>query len=167
MTINITRLVLSKIFLCIITLGIVSVSWATSSCEPVEVTADMVVVGPLIPGPDPFAVGEISFSLPDGTRGGLATAFLVAPPKFTDDGTIHLTLHAIHDLSNGDSVTWLAKQVHSPTEIPGEFTVNERVTIINGTGIFSEAFGRGTGHGESSLNTFQAHIEAKTRICDF
>lgn len=128
--------------------------------------ADMIVIGPLVPGPDPVAIGSVSYSFTDGIRNGLEAAFLVQPPKFTRDGAMHLTLHAIHDLSNNDSVTWLAKQVYSQTEIPGEFRVNEQVTMIDGTGIFGEAFGRGTGHGESSLNTFQGHIEAKTRICE-
>lgn len=149
----------------IVTLNLPAMVTADVECDRVGIVANMNVIGPLFPTPEPFAIGTIQYDFPDGMREGTASALLVELPNYQVDGSIHLTLHATHAFPNGDSITWLARQTHTPTDIPGEFSVTERIAIIDGTGALNDAMSRGTGQGVSSLNTLQGLIRANPFIC--
>ena len=139
---------------------------ADNPCMKVYISAEVQLIRELTVAPDPIGFGDVKYVYEDGSMGNaLATLFLAEPLKYTEDGTIHVTINASHDFGNADSIVWKIDQVHTPTTIPGEYTLNERINIIDGTGIYADSFGRGTAHGGSSFITFGGFIEGKARVC--
>lgn len=168
------KLINSRYLTQLLTLAIIififqysSKALADNSCMKAELAAEIQSIGPLIPGPDPTARADLIYYFEDGSvRDGVATIFLIEPPKFTEDGTIQLTLDVVHDLGSADIIVWRIIQKHSPTAIPGENTVNERLSMLSGTGIFTDTFGRGNGHGGSDFNNLTGFISGRVRLCD-
>lgn len=151
-----------SIVLCMLAAGSV---WAADQCQRIEAEGNVAFIGPLVQGSDPVALGVVTYSFPDGVREAMVTSFLIEPIKTTEDGTIHLVTDVLHDFPGGDNLTWRLSIVLSPTDIPGEFRLNEHNMLVSGAGIYVDAFARSTGHGIASFNTGQATVFAKGRIC--
>lgn len=140
-------------------------AWAGNDCVAIKGDGNIYFAGPLIPGPDPVAFGTVIYTFPDAIHEGMVTAFLLEPPKYTEDGAIHMLTDVQHDFAGGDSLRWRLNIVLSPTDIPGEYRLNEHNMLVSGEGVYAEAFGRSRGHGSASFNSGQAQILAKGRLC--
>lgn len=142
-------------------------SMASAHCECVHFSAaaNIQFTGDLIPGPEPIAIGEVTYEFGHSTRQAAVTGFLLEAPKFLEDGSINLNINVFHDFSGGDTITWNLGMVLTPTEIPGEFRLDEKTNIVDGSGVFAGAFSRGTGQGTASFNTFQAQVFVNDTMC--
>ena len=52
------------------------------------------------------------------------------------------------------------------SEVPSLYRINNRVAIINGTSVFSEAYGKLIAHGEASMAEGSMTVAAKGRVCN-
>ena len=138
---------------------------AETSCEHIEIEANIALTGILIPG-QVGGEGTLTWIFSDQVLVTEAQPLILAGPILSDDGTIHLVVQQHAAFNDEDSMTWVAKQVLSPTEIPGEFRVNERISLIAGTGLYQEAIGKGIGHGDVSFNQLTADLRSKAKLCD-
>jgi|GEM_PF-3653961 len=138
---------------------------AATSCEHIEIEANIALTGILIPG-QVGGEGTLTWTFGDRVLVTEAHPLILAGPIVSDDGTIHLVVQQHAAFNDEDSMTWIANQVLAPTEIPGELRVNERISLITGTGLYQEAIGKGTGHGDLSFNQLTASLRSKAKLCD-
>jgi hypothetical protein len=157
------RILCGSVLAVVATVG--NAVYANGDCVLFEGEGNIQFIGPLVPGPAPIAVGTVVYQFPNATVQGMVTGFLTSEPKYTSDGTIHLDITVQHDFSATDSLSWALKMVLSPTDVPGEFRLNEHNRLVAASGIYAEAFGKSGGHGTASFNTGQAQVFAKGRLC--
>ena len=114
-------------------------------CNPVSGTSETAV------GNTP-AVLEGSATLEFGgeTFEFALTVFPIGEVVEGDDGTLHVPTTHIFTLDQS-SITTTDKAVLDPLDEPGLFTVNSRLKVTSGTGLFEGVTGRLHAHGEIDL----------------
>lgn len=138
-----------------------SSAMASSDCIKAELEGYADFLSPVGPG---VGMGIISV---DGQIISVINTFgNIAPPlKFTEDGTIHMTVLEDDVATDGSTVQIQDKLVLSPLETPGEYQVLIKSTPLSGTGLFADADGRYVGHGTLSFNNLRLEHSGTITLC--
>jgi len=135
-------------------------------CKSITAEAQVILIRPPTAGPEPVGLGVVAYNIDGEMQFADVTAFIPEPIVNLPDGTMNFPLRLFHDFGQGDSITWRAEVVLTPTATPGIFTLSEGTHIIGGTGQFLGIFGKGNGYGTASFIDFQVMINADGLICE-
>ncbi len=138
---------------------------AQIECIPVRGDAEVILTSLPEPG-GTLAVGTVDYKLGKQVRVAEATISVreVSPPSET--GAVHTLSTMFHDFLDGDSLTWEASTILSPSDTEGEFHLNERIQLVDATGVYAGRSGFGVGSGGVSFVEFAAQISAKAWLCE-
>jgi len=90
------------------------------------------------------------------------------PPILAEDGSIHSVFRnqvSIPELASTFEC-WDRSVSYPVSGDPSRYTLNSLVTIFNGTGVFSEAYGKCSAHGELSIAENSLSALGVGRVCD-
>lgn len=90
------------------------------------------------------------------------------PPIFAADGSIHSVFRnqiSVPELASTFEC-WDRSVSHTVSGNPLLYTLNSEVTIFNGTGAFSEAYGKCIASGELSIAENRLSASGEGRVCD-
>lgn len=137
--------------------------WAASTCHDVHVETNASALDPMLI----FGkyAGTAYISMDGQTPIPAAVSFAPFEVKVGDDGSVHPTSQLTFDLGLMGALTFLDNAVMSPTENPYVYTMNTRLDIVSGTGMFMDVFGKFSAHGQYSLMTAGLSAVADGRIC--
>lgn len=135
-----------------------------TDCRRFSAEGSAILTGPPVPG-EPIGIGSAIYHFQDGDRLAEVSSILLEPARSGDDGSQHMLVQVHHSFANGSTLTWVNRTVLSPTEIPGEFRLNEVNTVSAATGEFAGRDGRSVGHGRTSFNTFMTEVSARGWLC--
>lgn len=128
------------------------------------------------PGNDPVAGSGSSLFVPPNIFKGTMNLTIggeAFEPSFeaallgqivSDEGVLHGTASHTIDFGDGNTLTTDDDAVLEPTETPGLFTLNERMTVVSGTGDFADASGQLHAHGMIHLYEGWALFEIRGAI---
>jgi hypothetical protein len=90
------------------------------------------------------------------------------PPVFAADGSIHSVFRNQVTIPELESTfeCWDRSVSHPVSGNPMLYTLNSQVTIFNGTGAFSEAYGTCNAQGELSIVENRLSALGEGRVCD-
>ena len=135
-----------------------------AKCSPFFSSARVQLFEP-VPGRDPIGVGVTDYLIGEESSQAEVSVFLLGEMLEQADGTVLMPIELLHDFLDGDSLSWFGNAVLTQTSIPGVFTLDELVSVINSTGRFEGIMGRGEGYGEVSFVDFEATINAEGFLC--
>jgi hypothetical protein len=140
-------------------------TWAGENCEKITIVATMHAV---TPNPMGQYVGTAVLTVGDSSCHSDVVVNPQGMPKFSEDGTMHLEMRSqlfCPELASMLECYDQAVLVPDSAD-PSHFRINNRVSIIDGTGVFSEAYGRLIAHGEASMSEGIMSVVAEGRVCD-
>lgn len=156
---GIISLIATALFLCTLLLN--THAFATSECIKADLEGYANFLSPVGPG-----VGMATISINDQIVSVINTYGSIAPPlKYTEDGTIHMTVLENDETTDGSTIQILDKLVLSPLEYPGEYQVLIKSTPLSGTGFFADIDGRYVGHGTLSFNNLRMEHAGIITLC--
>jgi hypothetical protein len=140
-------------------------TWAGEQCEKITIVATMHAV---TPNPMGQYVGTAVLTVGDSSCNSDVVVNPQEGAKFSEDGTIHMKMRSqLHCPEMESMLECYDQAVLVPDSAdPWHYRINNRVSIIDGTGVFSEAYGRLTAHGEASMSEGIMSVVAEGRACD-
>jgi hypothetical protein len=140
-------------------------TWADEKCE--KMTID-VTVHAATPNPMGQYVGTAVLTVGGNSHHSDVVVNPQGLPKFSEDGTIHMEMrNQLYCPELASMLVCHDQAVLVPDSAdPSHYRINNRVSIIDGTGVFSEAYGRLSAHGEASMSEGIMSIVAEGRACD-
>lgn len=138
-------------------------SWAASTCHDVHMEATNTAVDPMLM----FGryAGSALISIDGQPAMPAVISLTMAQVKIADDGTVHPTGILTLDLGQMGILSVQDNAVLSPTDNPYIYNMNTRFDNMTGTGMFTGAFGKFSGHGQFSFSTLTVSAQADGRIC--
>ena len=118
---------------------------------------------PLPPLPEPFpeppegVMMQFEGSVELSVRGELKTAELlvnVYSVLVNEEGVQHVSASHILTFEDGSTIVTADKEVAEPTDTPGLYTINAKMEVKEGTGIYDGVSGNLTAHGTMDFRVF-------------
>jgi hypothetical protein len=112
-------------------------AWAEIECVPAHAQASLDILSPVGP-----VVGTAYFVIDDQPSVASVVVNFLAPPEVQPDGSQRTLVRLDYDFGGGDTIIGIGLGTLTPTGIPGQFSNDQQVTYVAGTGAYKNVVSR-------------------------